>query len=339
MRTFSKIFLKSGPAPAEALPADRFALSITADGDLTVTNSEGENHAVSSREGTPVLAVKATGTLTSTGVAPVNGATATIGSRVYTFQTALTNVAGNVLIGADAAAALDNLKAAINLTPGVLQVETGTVVGTIEAAGAGNALVVVTAAGMTNSPKSISVAVANDDTASQVGAKIRAALILDANVGHATTGFFTVTGAGADVVLTAKAANYNDATMNIRIDDDTSVGLTNAPTSTNTTAGVAGAGVIYAALTTIHPTVEATTNTDTTQLLVAKTAGTAANAYATTETSSVLSFGAATLTGGIDATPAAKGAQLFDATHTYLATDAVTVSSLTGWRKTAHSAL
>lgn len=68
--------------------------------------------------GTPVSGVKATRTLTSTGVAPANGATVTIGHKTYTFQTTLTNVDGNVLIGASAAAALDNLKSAINLTAG-----------------------------------------------------------------------------------------------------------------------------------------------------------------------------------------------------------------------------
>lgn len=134
---------------------------------------------------------------------------------------------------------------------GTAQVETATVVGTIDVAGAGDAEVIVTAAGMTNSPKAVSVAVANDDTDAQVATKIRAALALDADV----SAFFTISGAGADVILTRRAAADNDATLNIAIDNDTCTGLTAAPTSADTTAGVApaatpGASVDNGAATT-----------------------------------------------------------------------------------------
>lgn len=120
----------------------------------------------------------ASGTLTSTGTAPANNDTVTIGSVTYTFKTTLTSstAANQVLIGASAAAALDNLKSAINRT--------------------------------------------------------------------------------------------------------------------------AGAGTTYGSLTGAHPTVTATTNTDTTQVVVARVTGTGANSVATTEASSQLSWGAATLAGG-----------------------------------------
>lgn len=65
----------------------------------------------------PNRAAKATGTLTSTGNF-TDSQTVTIGSKVYTFQTTLTNVDGNVLIGADRTASHANLKAAINLEAG-----------------------------------------------------------------------------------------------------------------------------------------------------------------------------------------------------------------------------
>jgi len=49
---------------------------------------------------------------------PLNATTATIGGKVYTFQTVLTDVDGNVLIGAAATNTLDNLIAAITLGAG-----------------------------------------------------------------------------------------------------------------------------------------------------------------------------------------------------------------------------
>jgi len=56
-------------------------------------------------------------TLTATGQ-PSNGQTVTIGSKVYTFQTVLTNVNGNVAIGATLTASLANLLNALNLGAG-----------------------------------------------------------------------------------------------------------------------------------------------------------------------------------------------------------------------------
>lgn len=59
----------------------------------------------------------ATGTLTSSGVA-TDTQTVTVGGKTYTTQTTLTDVDGNVAIGADAETTLANLKAAINLEAG-----------------------------------------------------------------------------------------------------------------------------------------------------------------------------------------------------------------------------
>ena len=113
------------------------------------------------------------------------------------------------------------------------QVETATVVGTVTLAG--NAKVIVTAAGMTGSPKTYEVAVALNDTASQVAAKIIAVLAADA----ALTALYAVGGTGATVTLTAVAPAANDATLNIETNNDTCTGLTHEASSANTTAGVA----------------------------------------------------------------------------------------------------
>ena len=119
-------------------------------------------------------------------------------------------------------------------TSGVFQVETGTVIGTVS--GAGNAAVVLTAAGMTGSPITLAVPVANLDTATQVAVKIRAALSANAVI----AAFFTIGGTVADVQLTRTVSAANDATLNLSIDNGTCTGLTTAASSSNTTSGVLG---------------------------------------------------------------------------------------------------
>lgn len=64
-----------------------------------------------------VVPVRASQTLTVS-ANPANTETVTIAGKVYTFQTSLTNVDGNVLIGANAEGSIDNLVAAINLGAG-----------------------------------------------------------------------------------------------------------------------------------------------------------------------------------------------------------------------------
>ena len=128
-------------------------------------------------------------------------------------------------------------------TAGTAQVETATCAGTVTAGG--NAAVVVTAAGLTGSPKTLSVAVATSDTATAWAAKVRTALAADADV----AAMFAVSGATTAVILTRRQAitvptgtlniySANDATLNISLDNDTSTGITTAATSANTTAGV-----------------------------------------------------------------------------------------------------
>ena len=119
-------------------------------------------------------------------------------------------------------------------TSGVKQVESTPIVGAIT--GDGNATVTVTAAGMTNSPKAVSVPVLNGDTTTQSAAKMAASLNADPDVGA----FFTASSSGATLTLTAKRSAANDATMNIAYTNGTCAGLTPDATSDNTTAGVLG---------------------------------------------------------------------------------------------------
>jgi hypothetical protein len=121
---------------------------------------------------------------------------------------------------------------------GVSQVETATVVGTVTTGG--NAQAIVTGAGIAGSPVTVPVAVLLADTAIVVAGKIRAALALNA----AITALYEVGGTGADVTLTRLTQAANDATLNMALSNDTSAGLTAAPTSANTTAGVADGDVL-----------------------------------------------------------------------------------------------
>lgn len=116
---------------------------------------------------------------------------------------------------------------------GVKQIETATVVGKITTAG--SATFIVTAIGMTGTPKTINVPVAMNDSAAVVAQKAREALTLDT----AVSGMFAVSGYGPDVVLTKLLAATNDATMNISIDNGTCAGLIAEPTSVSTVKGQA----------------------------------------------------------------------------------------------------
>lgn len=101
--------------------------------------------------------------------------------------------------------------------------------------GGGYATVVVTGAAIAHSPRTVRVTVAAGDSASTVAGKIRTAL----GALYSVSSQFTVSGTGADVVLTRAVAAANDATLNISISNGTCTGLTAAPTSVDTTAGVA----------------------------------------------------------------------------------------------------
>jgi len=153
----------------------------------------------------------------SAGTASIHGGATTV---------SLVDGMGVIQIDGDAAAWLS----------GVAQVETATVVTASGATTAGDATVIVTAAGMTGTPKTLNVALLlTDNTAALVATKIRAALAADT----AVSAKFTVGGTGAAIVLTKKVKAANDTTLNVSIDNGTCAGLTTAASSADTTAGVA----------------------------------------------------------------------------------------------------
>jgi hypothetical protein len=122
--------------PSEVQVGDAVVITgagFAADSVVTVTIPEyGESfETVSDAAGgisTDDLADRAITTLTSTGVNVTAADTVTIGAVTYTFRAAVTTTANEVKIGADAAATLQNLKDAINLTGTTAQYGSLTVV-------------------------------------------------------------------------------------------------------------------------------------------------------------------------------------------------------------------
>lgn len=93
------------------LPSTKVTLSVLETGEATEINTD-----VAGEFGNTPLPAKAVGTLTSDATNVAAGETVTIDTVVYTFRAAPTTVANEVLIGANAAASLANLKKAINLS-------------------------------------------------------------------------------------------------------------------------------------------------------------------------------------------------------------------------------
>jgi len=145
--------------------------------------------------------------------------TATIDSTTLS----LVDGKATVVVSGDAAAWLG----------GTAQIETITCTAG-ESTGAGNITMTITAAGMTNSPKAVVVAVGASDGVNDVGLALRTALAADADVAS----FFTVSGADASAILTAITPAANDATLAFGFVDTDTTGVTFGA-STDTEAGVA----------------------------------------------------------------------------------------------------
>jgi hypothetical protein len=126
---------------------------------------------------------------------------------------------------------------------GVAQVETATVVAASGCTSAGNCTITFTSANVTGSPVSVVVPLT---TASNTQALVTAALVAGIAANAAIAAKFDVVRNGSTIVATAKVdSNGNfvadDGTLNIAI--PSGLGITAAPTSANTTAGVASSGV------------------------------------------------------------------------------------------------
>lgn len=184
---------------------------------------------------------------TTAGVAADNAAA--VATKIRAALTADTDVGGFFTISGTGADIIATAKtAAANDATMNISVDNGTCTGLTTAAtsadttagvapGTGNAQVIVTGAGITGSPKTLSVAVTEGDDAATWAGKVRTALAADTDI----TALYTVGGSGTAITLTRTVAAANDGTLNISLDNGTCTGVTTAATSANTTAGVAGA--------------------------------------------------------------------------------------------------
>lgn len=121
--------------------------------------------------------------------------------------------------------------------------------------------------------------------------------------GVRATGALTFTAAGTAAETVTIGSRTYTLVSALTAADQVLIGASAAATALNLLAAInggAGAGTTYGTGTVPHQDVSARTNASGVVGLVAHDAGVAGNSIATTETSLSASFGAATLTGGLD---------------------------------------
>lgn len=250
---------------------------LTVDGDLT----SGDQVAIGNRTytfRTALTGVKATGLLTSDATAPSDGDTVSIEGYTYTFRTTLSSPvqAFEVLIGASAAAALDNLKIAINDTGGTEGTEYS--VGTY-------AHPLVTATTNTNTTQLIE--------AREFGTAANRYRLSETSSHLAWGSTFMGT------VVTTEVAGVANVVDEVLLGANAAASLDNLKLAINNSATE---GTQYSFGTKAHNQVTATTNTDTQQTVQARNSAFDNASIATTDpvdTGTHLSWGAATLASGV----------------------------------------
>lgn len=263
---------KFGTAYTETLGTGTLTSDATA-------QSDGDQVTVGTRTytfKTTLTGAKATGLLTSDATAPSDGDVVNIEGYSYTFKTALTGNAFEVLIGASAAAALDNLKIAINDSGGTEGTEYG--VGTY-------AHPLVTATTNTNTTQVVEArefgTVANKYSLSETSSHL--------SWGASTMGTVVTTEvAGVATVADEVLLGANAAAML----DNLKLAINNSATE----------GTQYSLGTKAHRDVTATTNTNTTQVVEARNAAFDNASIATTDpvdTGAHMAWGSTTLGSGV----------------------------------------
>lgn len=226
---------------------------------------------------------------------PHNGDSFTLGTKPYTFRTALTPVEGEILIGGSAAVALDNALSAVN--------HTGTP-GTDYSCAVAHPTVQAT----TNT--------ATDQTfqarTGGVGGNAIASTIAGGGSGHITfTGGALFTGGlDAETVTlgtgaTAKTYAYVAVLSIPAVANEVLIGANQTASHLNILRAVnkaAGEGTLYGTGTVAHSRILGLSSDGTTTVFNARVKGTAGNAFASTETCANASFVGVTFASGTDMT-------------------------------------
>ena len=189
--------------------------------NLSTSVSTNISTSISTEASTRASAVAAVSSAVSTEVVNRTSAISTEASLRASADTAASTATSTAI--STAVSGMKKILSGSGTYVGNKQVETATVKVTTVTTGSIN--VIVTANGMTGSPITVPVATTAGQTAATVAGNIRTALSGNSNI----TGFFTVSGTGTSVVLTAKAFAEFDATMNINIQGG--YGVNAAPTS------------------------------------------------------------------------------------------------------------
>ena len=229
----------------------------------------------------------------------VNGAdreTVLIGEKTYTFQGTLTDVDGNVVIGADAAATLTNLIAAITL--GTRQTPaTGTLTLGANAANGNNVVLGAKTYTFTNPFVDAENNVAVGGNASESLDNLIAAITGGAGEG---TAYGTGTTANAEATAVAGDGDTLVATAitpglaGNTIASTTTIGGGSVWTGDHLDGGIDR----YAAAMTVHEEVTAAAGDGDTMVITAKETGIAGNAIVSVANTAAGAFGAPTLAGG-----------------------------------------
>lgn len=280
--------------------------------------------------GAIVPGVHTVSTVTSDTTDVADGETLTIGSTVYRFKNTPAQ-AYDVKRTGTAATTLDNLKLAINAS-GVgdgTDYYAGTLAHpTVVATTNTNTTQVIQA----RVPGTAANSVATTTTASHLswpGATM--------NSGTPGVAAETVTVGGVTysfVTALSETAGAAAIANQVLFGANTAAALDNLKLAINYDSDGADMGTKYSTGTVIHPTVTATTNSDTEQTVEAKTKGTSGDAITTSETLSNGAWGPNTahLSSGVDGTVAAAFDMLVDASYLYVAVAANTVAD-TNWRR------
>lgn len=248
-------------------------------GTITTTNtfSDGETITIGSKVytmKTALTGVKATGLITSDATAPDDGDTVTVDGVTYTYKTTLSSPVqkNEVLIGASAAAALDNLKIAINASGGTAGTEYS--IGTV-------AHPTVTAETNTNTTQVVQ--------AKEFGTRANS-YVLGESSEHLAWGASTM-----GTVVTTEVAGVANVVNEILIGANAAASLDNLKLAINNSATE---GTQYSFGTKAHPEVTATTNADDSQLVVAIDMAVGED-VSTTTTAANATWGATTLASGV----------------------------------------